>query len=153
MTTSTAISHSESLPTGAPSSPKTNRTGLIVKYEFSAARPLPLPNSVSLDSLTKAADGNARKAFFLEQARKQLASTMYADEPETLSALRLAAGLSQAQLAHKVSTSQPHIARIERGQTDPSTDVIARIAVALGVDDMSVYRAIRNQLATRGIQT
>lgn len=152
MTTSTAILHSESLPTGAHSSPKTNRTGLIVKYEFSAARPLPLPNSVSLDSLTRAAEGDERKAAFLKQSRKQLSATLYADEQNTLSALRLAAGLSQAELADKALTSQPHIARIERGQTDPSTDLIARIAKALGEDDARVYRAIRNQLVTRGVQ-
>lgn len=86
----------------------------------------------------------------MQQARKRLADTFYADESETLSALRLAAGFSQAQLAEKALTSQPHIARIERGQTDPGTDLIARIAAALGIDDMRVYRAIRNQLATRG---
>lgn len=150
MTTSTAISRAESLPTGAPSSPKSNRTAAIVRYEFSAARPLPLPNSTSIDSLTKAAEADPRRTAFLAQARERLANTLYADEPETLSALRLAAGLSQAQLAVKVSTSQPHIARIEKGQTDPSTDVIARIAQALGVDEARVYGAIRNQLATRG---
>lgn len=152
MTTSTALLHSESLPTGAPSSPKSNRTGLIVKFEFSAPRPLPLPNSVSLDSLTKKADGDLRKAAFMEQARKQLATTLYADEPDTLSALRLEAGLSQAQLAARAATSQPHIARIERGQTDPGTELIARIASALGIDEARVFRAIRNQLATRGTQ-
>ena len=86
----------------------------------------------------------------MQQARKRLADTLYADESETLSALRLAAGFSQAQLAEKAATSQPHIARIERGQTDPVTDLIARIASALCIDDMRVYRAIRNQLATRG---
>jgi predicted transcriptional regulator len=91
-----------------------------------------------------------KKAAYMQQARKSLAETLYADEPETLSALRLAAGLSQAQLAEKAYTSQPHIARIERGQTDPGTDLIARIAAALGEDDMRVYRAIRNQLTTHG---
>jgi len=150
MTTSTAPLPSESLPTGAPSSPKSNPTGLIYKFEFSAPRPLPLPGSVSVDVLVKAAEADANKAAYMQQARKRLATTLYADEPETLSALRLAAGYSQAQLADKASTSQPHIARIERGQTDPGTDLIARIAAALGIDEMRVYRAIRKQLATRG---
>lgn len=149
MTTSTAPLPSESLPTGAPCSPKSNPAARIYRFEFSAPRPLPLPNSVSVDTLVREVEADARKAAYMQQARKRLADTLYADETETLSALRLAAGLSQAQLAEKASTSQPHIARIERGQTDPGTDLIARIAAALGVDDMRVYRAIRHQLATR----
>lgn len=150
MTTSTALSHSESLPTGAPSSPETNRTGLVLKFDFSAPRPLPLPNSISIGALSKESDADPRKAKFMEQARKRLADTLYADESETLSAFRLMAGLSQAQLADRAATSQPHIARIERGQTDPSTELIARIAKALGMDEARVFRAIRKQLATRG---
>jgi ribosome-binding protein aMBF1 (putative translation factor) len=99
--------------------------------------------------LVREVEADARKAAYMQQARKRLADALYADEPETLSALRLAAGLSQAQLAERASTSQPHITRIEKGQTDPGTDLIARIAAALGIDDMRVYRAIRIQLATR----
>lgn len=149
MTTSTAPLPSESWATGAPSSPKSNPTGLIHKFEFSAPRSLPLPGSVNVDALVKEAEADTNKAAYMQRARKRLAATLYADEPETLSALRLAAGYSQAQLADKASTSQPHIARIERGQTDPGTDMVARIAKALGVDEMRVYRAIRKQLETR----
>lgn len=79
-----------------------------------------------------------------------MAATLYADESETLSALRLAAGLSQAQLAARACTTQPYIAKIERGQTDPGTDIIARIAQALGVDEAHTFRVIRNQLVSRG---
>ena len=150
MTTSTAPLPSESLPTGVPCSPKSNPAAWIYRFEFSAPRPLPLANSIGVDALVREVEADARKAAFMQQARKRLADTLYADESETLSALRLAAGFSQAQLAEKAATSQPHIARIERGQTDPGTDLIARIASALGIDDMRVYRAIRNQLATRG---
>lgn len=149
MTTSTAPLPSESLPTGAPSSPKSNPTALIYEFEFSAPRPLPQPGSVNVDALVKEAEADTTKASYMQQARKRLAATLYADEPETLSALRLVAGYSQAQLADKASTSQPHIARIERGQTDPGTDMVARIAKALGVDEMRVYRAIRKQLETQ----
>lgn len=150
MTTSTAPLPYESLPTGAPCSPKSNPATRIYRFEFSAPRPLPLPNSVSVDNLVREVEADASKAAYMQQARKRLANTLYAGESETLSALRLAAGLSQAQLAEKAATSQPHIARIERGQTDPGTDLIARIASALGIDDMRVYRAIRKQLTTRG---
>lgn len=149
MTTSTAPLPTESLPTGATSSPKSNPTGRIYTFEFSAPRPIPLVGSVSVETLVKEAEADTNKAAHMQQARQRLAATLYADEPETLSALRLAAGYSQAQLADKAATSQPHIARIERGQTDPGTDTIARIATALGVDEMRVFRAIRKQLGTR----
>lgn len=151
MTTSTATSPAESLPIGAPSSPSAP-AGLVLYREFGAPRPLPLQNTISLDSLLGEFESDAGMAQHMAKARQDMAATLYADEPDTLSALRLAAGLSQAQLAARAQTTQPYIARIERGQTDPSTDLIARIAQALGVDEAHTFRAIRNQLASRGQQ-
>lgn len=82
-------------------------------------------------------------------ARKKVSAELYQDEPDTLSALRLAAGLSQTQLAGLARTTQPYIARIERGQTDPGTNMISRIAAALKVDETTAFKAIRNQIKTR----
>lgn len=47
--------------------------------------------------------------------------------------LRIEAGLTQAQLAELVGTKQPSIARLERGQTQPSVEFLSRIATALGM--------------------
>lgn len=41
-------------------------------------------------------------------------------------------GLSQAELAREVGTSQPAIARLEAGGTEPTLRTIARLARALG---------------------
>jgi ribosome-binding protein aMBF1 (putative translation factor) len=120
-----------------------------VYREFGPPRPLPLPNTSSFDSFLEEMEADPDMAGRMAEARKNMAATVYGSEPITLSALRLAAGLSQAQLAKKAQTSQPHIAKIERGQNDPSTDVIARIAQALGIDEVLAFQAIRNQLATR----
>lgn len=149
MTTSAAKSPKESLQIGEPSSPSSS-LDVVVYREFGAARALPLPNTVSLESVLAEFEADNDMAERLRHARREMAGSLYADEPETLSALRLAAGLSQKQLADLVETSQPHIARIEGGQTDPSTDVVARIARALGVDESAAFRAIRLQRATRG---
>ncbi len=48
--------------------------------------------------------------------------------------MRVAAGLTQAELAAKIETSQPTIARLERGQGThtPQWDTLRRIAIALG---------------------
>lgn len=43
---------------------------------------------------------------------------------------RTAAGLSQAQLARRMKTSQSYIARIEGGQVRPSTEALERFAQA-----------------------
>lgn len=45
---------------------------------------------------------------------------------------RLRAGLSQAELAARMKTSQSAIARIESGQTLPSTKTLLRYAKATG---------------------
>lgn len=45
---------------------------------------------------------------------------------------RLRAGLSQAELAERMKTSQSAIARLESGQTLPSTKTLVRFAEATG---------------------
>ena len=45
---------------------------------------------------------------------------------------RLRAGLSQAELAMRIGTSQSAIARLESGQTLPSTKTLLRFAKATG---------------------
>ncbi|MEO7190589.1 MAG: helix-turn-helix transcriptional regulator [Vicinamibacterales bacterium] len=45
---------------------------------------------------------------------------------------RTAAGLSQAQLARRMKTSQSYIARIEGGTVRPSTEALERFAQATG---------------------
>lgn len=46
--------------------------------------------------------------------------------------IRLAAGLSQRALAERASTSQPAIARYERGATTPSWETLERLAEGCG---------------------
>ena len=48
-------------------------------------------------------------------------------------ALRLARGLTQAQLATRVRISRKHVVRIEAAEQEPTLGVIERLAKALGV--------------------
>jgi DNA-binding XRE family transcriptional regulator len=48
-------------------------------------------------------------------------------------ALRLAAGLTQAELARRTGIHRPNIARVEAGRHTPSLETLARVAAALGV--------------------
>jgi DNA-binding XRE family transcriptional regulator len=150
MTTTKATSRKESWPTGKTSVPETSTSGQVFYRTFDAPGRLPLANTVTLDALVEEFERDGEMAKHLRQARQKLAGTLHRDEPETLSSLRLAAGVSQAQLAAQIGTSQPHIARVERGQTDPSTALIVRIAKALNVDEARAFVAIRRQLAILG---
>jgi ribosome-binding protein aMBF1 (putative translation factor) len=49
-------------------------------------------------------------------------------------AYRAQRGLSQAQLARQVGMRQPHIARLEAGDHEPSLATLARLADALNLD-------------------
>lgn len=149
MTTTTAKSSSESLPIGITPATGSARAN-VVWAEFSIQKPLPLPNTQSLASVLARHATDPAKAALMAEARKKVSQTMYKDEQNTLIALRLAEGLSQTQLAELAGSTQPYIARIERGQVDPGTDMISRIATALKVDEATAFKAIRNQVKTRG---
>jgi len=47
-------------------------------------------------------------------------------------AARMAAGLSQAELAERMGTSQPTIARMEAGRSSPSFGTLKKLAKATG---------------------
>lgn len=47
---------------------------------------------------------------------------------------RLAAGLTQSQLAERIGVAAQHIGRWERGERNPKIDALIRIADALGCD-------------------
>lgn len=49
-------------------------------------------------------------------------------------AARRRAGVSQTELAARAGTSQPSIARLEKGQVSPTVITLDRIARALGTD-------------------
>ncbi|HEV2629017.1 MAG TPA: helix-turn-helix transcriptional regulator [Pseudolabrys sp.] len=54
------------------------------------------------------------------------------EEEFALIAARARAGLSQAQLAKRMKTTQSAIARLESGRAKPSTRTLARFAAATG---------------------
>ncbi|MCK6527301.1 helix-turn-helix transcriptional regulator [Myxococcota bacterium] len=64
-------------------------------------------------------------AFDAELARRRVA--------RTIRAAREQAGVSQAELAERVGTNQPSIARVESGKVTPKIDFLDRIARALGM--------------------
>lgn len=54
--------------------------------------------------------------------------------------LRLAAGLTQAEVARRTGIHRPNVARVETGRHTPSLDTLRRIAEAIGVAPGDVLR-------------
>ncbi len=60
-----------------------------------------------------------------------------------LARLRIAAGMSQRQLAEHLSTiSEPGIHRWETGRTRPSVDILPKLAAILGTTVESLVQAV-----------
>ena len=57
-----------------------------------------------------------------------------------ITAARIAAGLTQAQLAEKIGVAAQHIGRWERGERKPKTDALIRLSNALKCDMMDLLR-------------
>jgi DNA-binding XRE family transcriptional regulator len=57
---------------------------------------------------------------------------------QRLRALRVAAGLTQAELARRTGIHRPNIARVEAGRHTPSLETLARLAAAIGVSTTRV---------------
>ena len=56
-----------------------------------------------------------------------------------LRSLRVAAGLTQAELARRTGIHRPNIARVEAGRHTPSLETLARLASAIGVPTTRIF--------------
>lgn len=92
----------------------------------------------------------AKRAAII-RARKKIAGELDDKSPFSLSKLRLSAGLSQAELADRLGTQQPAIARLEKGEVDPQLSTITKLAEALGTDVVTVISAI-NHIKTGAVR-
>lgn len=116
----------------------------VIYQEFGLSARSPLRGGVELDEFARTLELDAGMSERLAAARRNLVSEL-GDGAAYLRSLRLAAGLSQAGLGSKAGATQSYIARIEAGSVDPGTDMIARLADALGVPSDAVFVAVRRQ--------
>lgn len=123
----------------------TSERGSVFSFESSpvGAPHLSPSESPEFDALLAEMEANPEEAALLAQSRHKLAREFYPDAP-TLAALRLAAGLSQQQLAQACGWSQPTIARYESGRHQPTLDNARVLTAALGVDMNTLDQAFRN---------
>ena len=78
-------------------------------------------------------------------SEKSVADNFYADAPDTLKKRRIAAGLSQKQLAALLGTSQPQIVKIEAGKTDMQYTTCQKLCIALNISPNDLFILINNQ--------
>jgi HTH-type transcriptional regulator / antitoxin HipB len=64
-------------------------------------------------------------------------------------AARLRSGVSQAELARRAKTSQPSIARLEKGQVSPTVISLDRIARALGTELIIDFEPVTEARSSR----
>ncbi len=89
------------------------------------------------------ADGRAA----LEEGRQWVADAFYGEDGDTVRTLRLRKGWSQARLAEVLATSQPHVARIERGTENLTIETCRKLSRALGIDLNTLDQALKRQEA------
>lgn len=85
---------------------------------------------------------NPEAAAELKEARRWVANEIYTNEPDSLQALRLKLGLSQAELAKLANTTQARVSRIENGEELPRFDTMKRLTIALQIDMNTLSSAI-----------
>jgi ribosome-binding protein aMBF1 (putative translation factor) len=94
-----------------------------------------------LDAVIGEVESRPGGAERMARARQRLLQRM-GGEAKTLASLRLRAGLSQAQLAALLGTSQALIARYENKATQPGAQQLANLAKVLGVSADQILAAI-----------
>lgn len=106
-------------------------------------RPAPM-RGLSASGRAARIAANPQRAAALRQGRQRLAAAIGRQNEgmQSLAGLRLAAGLSQAELAARMDMQQPNVARLERRPGDPSMTTIQRMARALSVELSDVVAAI-----------
>jgi DNA-binding Xre family transcriptional regulator len=111
----------------------------LVRVETSA----PVPERyASIEDVVARAEKDERKKKALGLARQRLAQRSYSGAARSIAGLRLKRGMSQADLAVAMKTSQPHIARIEAGTEDLRMSTLEKLAASLDVSLMDVLAVL-----------
>jgi ribosome-binding protein aMBF1 (putative translation factor) len=118
---------------------------MVVNERVKEVRTPSVPAGKPYSSRLNKIAADPQKAAGVAAARARMGDWMSKEasmRPVALSALRLRAGLSQAELAEKLNTSQPNIARFEKSPGNPSLESIKGWSAALGVTITDVIAAI-----------
>lgn len=114
----------------------------VIYAEFTVPpRPSALSGTTDIDDLVTELEQAPENAEAIAHGRKWVAETFYPGHV-SVAQLRLQKGWSQADLARRAETSQPYIARLERGLVDPQISTVRKLARALDVPVSTLVEAI-----------
>lgn len=99
----------------------------------------------TIDQLVDKWSKDEKRREAMEQARRWVADKFHGEDGDTVRTLRLKKGWSQAQLAAELSTSQPHIARIERGTENLAIETCRKLCSVLDIDMNTLDKVLRRQ--------
>lgn len=91
------------------------------------------------DFLAEICAEDPRLEATISEGTKWVAESFYQGQPASFKKMRMTAGFTQAQLASSIGTSQPYIAKLERGEVSAGMDVIGRVAKALAMEPKEVF--------------
>lgn len=113
-------------------------------YNFSKfqAQPVVPAKTRAISDLARDWERHPTRRSALALARNRIADLSENAGDVTIRALRLRAGLSQANVAELIGTVQPHIARIEGGTVQPTMETCRKLAKIYRVDLNAIDRAL-----------
>lgn len=121
---------------------------VVYSFEDHAITQIEIPKKhISIGNLVSKWEKDDKRRAALEDARKWVADTFHGEDGETVRTMRLRKGWSQARLAQEISTSQSHIARIERGTENIAITTCRRLCSALDIDLNHLNQALVRQEA------
>lgn len=120
----------------------------VFDFQVYAASPPPPPaNHGTVRELIDEWEQDAEGRAAMEDARRWVRDTFYAEDGDTVRTLRLKKGWSQARLAEAIKSSQSHVARIERGTQNVTIETCRKLAAALEIDMNELDQALNRQEA------
>lgn len=134
---------------GLPSNPSPTTSPIHVVR----VAPLPVQDASSSieDFIADLCAEDPRLEATIEEGTRWVGRTYFADV-DSIKALRLRAGLSQAMLAQKMGTSQPQVARLEKGEIDAGISTVARLANALDESPVRVFEILLQNFEKRHVE-
>ncbi len=121
------------------------RAPVYVFEAYTAPQPQTPVKHTSVGQLVAEWEQDARGSVALKEGRKWVEDAFYGEDGDTLRTLRLRKGWSQTRLAEELSTSQPHIVRIERGTENLTIETCRKLAKALSIDLNTLDQALKRQ--------
>lgn len=123
------------------------RCQVFAFYAHTPPRPEAPAKYTSISDLAAEWEQDAQARASLEEGRQWVADAFYREDGDTVRTLRLRKGWSQSRLAEELSTSQSHVARIERGTENLTIETCRKLSRALGIDLNTLDQALKHQEA------